>query len=404
MKSLLFKSVLSGVFLLCVATTWGQEEEILAMFEQSINTHLSDGNCERAELAYNSWKAYTGSSDASIERRIAACKSGGTGNSNPTVTAFEQSINTHLSDGNCKKAELAYNSWKAYTGSSDASIERRIAACKSRGITGNSDPAAGASKTLQGVKLLYIKGGTFTMGSPDSEPKRRDDEVQHAVTVSGFYLSEKEITNEQFCRFLNATGVYRKGQGNVSGHGAQTLVEKDDWGVKYVNGSWQPAKGKANYPVVMVSWYGAKAYCDWAGGRLPTEAEWEYACRAGTTTPFNTGRNLTTSQANYDGNHPYDGNDKGSHLGHAQPTGSYLPNAWGLYDMHGNVLEWCSDWYGPYSNSLQTDPQGPSSGSDRVLRSGCWYGNASNCRVSARDSGNPGYRFIINGIRLAVSL
>jgi formylglycine-generating enzyme required for sulfatase activity len=348
MKSLLFKSILSGVFLLCIATTWGQDKEMLTMFEQSINAHLSDGNCGEAEKAYKSWKAYTGSSDASIERRIAACKSGG--------------------------------------------------------ITGNSNPAAGASKTLQGVKLLYIKGGTFTMGSPSSEPDHRDNEVQHAVTVSGFYLSEKEITNEQFCRFLNETGVSGSGQGNVSGHGVQTLIEEHDWGVKYVNGSWQPATGKANYPVVKVSWYGAKAYCNWTGGRLPTEAEWEYACRAGATTPFNTGRNLTTSQANYDGNYPYDGNAEGSYLGRTQPTGSYASNTWGLYDMHGNVWEWCSDWYGSYNNSPQTDPQGPSSGSYRVLRGGSWYFDASYCRVSFRVYDGPGRRNDYYGFRLALSL
>jgi formylglycine-generating enzyme required for sulfatase activity len=338
MKSLLFKSVLNGVFLLCVATAWGQDKEMLAMFEQSINTHLSDGNCGKAEDAYNSWKAYTGRSDASVERRIAACKSGE--------------------------------------------------------ITGNGNQAASATKTLQGVKLLYIKGGTFTMGSPDSEPGRWRDEVQHAVTVNGFYLSEKEITNEQFCRFLNATGVSGDGQGNVSGHGVQTLIEEDFSGVKYVNGSWQPATGKANYPVVKVSWYGAKAYCDWAGGRLPAEAEWEYACRAGTTTPFNTGRNLSASQANYNDGINFD----------MQPTGSYAPNAWGLYDMHGNVSEWCSDWYGPYSNSPQTDPQGPSSGSSRVLRGGSWYNKASDCRVSHRDGDGPGIRRNGSGFRLALSL
>jgi formylglycine-generating enzyme required for sulfatase activity len=329
--------MLSGLFLLCAAAAWGQEEETLMIFEQSINTHLSDGNCERAEFAYNSWKAYTGSSDASIERRIAACKSGG--------------------------------------------------------ITGNGNQAASATKTLQGVKLLHIKGGTFTMGSPDSEPERKSDEVHHAVTVSGFYLSDKEITNEQFCRFLNETGVSGNGRGNVSGHGVQTLIEEHDLGVKYVNGSWQPAIGKANYPVVRVSWYGAKAYCDQAGGRLPTEAEWEYACRAGTTTPFNTGRNLTTSQANYDGN-----------SGRTQPTGSYPPNAWGLYDMHGNVWEWCSDWYGPYSNSPQTDPQGPSSGSGRVLRGGSWGSSTSYCRVSVRYNYDFGNRDSHVGFRLALSL
>ena len=266
----------------------------------------------------------------------------------------------------------------------------------------NTSTPTASSKTVQGVKCLLIKGGTFTMGSPSSEPSRSDDETQHSVTLSDFYLSEKAITNEQYCRFLNAKSVYSNGQFNVSGYGTQTLITAHDWGVKYINGEWQPAQGKANYPVINVTWYGAKAYCDWAGGRLPTEAEWEYACRAGTTTPFNTGRNLTTSQANYNGNYPYDGNAKGTYLERAQPVGSYSPNAWGLYDMHGNVLEWCSDWYGAYSSSAQTNPKGPDTGSFRVLRGGSWSYYAQYCRAAYRSSNAPGYSNNHIGFRLAL--
>ena len=264
--------------------------------------------------------------------------------------------------------------------------------------------STGSSKMVQGVKLLFIKGGSFTMGSPSSEPERFKNETQHSVTLSDFYLSEKEITNEQYCQFLNDKGIYSNGQFDVLGYGTQTLIESHEWGVQYVNGTWQPAQGKANYPVINVSWYGAKAYCDWAGGRLPTEAEWEYACRAGTTTPFNTGRNLTTSQANYDGNYPYDGNAKGTYLARTQPVGSYAPNGYGLYDMHGNVWEWCSDWYGAdyYSNSPQNNPKGPSSGYIRVLRGGSWNYYAQYCRVSFRSFSTPDYRADNSGFRLAL--
>ena len=266
-----------------------------------------------------------------------------------------------------------------------------------------SSSSTGASITLQDVKLLFIRGGTFMMGSPESEPERFGNETQHRVTLSDFHLSEKEITNGQYCRFLNAEGVSGNGQLNVSGFGNQTLIEAHEWGVQYTGGEWRPAPEKAGFPVVMVTWYGAKAYCDWAGGRLPTEAEWEYACRAGTATPFSTGNNLTASQANYDGNYPYGDNAKETYLGYAQPVGSYAPNAWGLYDMHGNVSEWCSDWYGDYGTGAATNPRGPSDGFYRVGRGGNWNGNATFSRVSARLNGKPDVRHGDHGFRLACS-
>ena len=261
-----------------------------------------------------------------------------------------------------------------------------------------------STKNLKGVKLLPVKGGTFVMGSPASEPEREKNEIQHNVTLSTIYLSEKAITNEQYCRFLNESKISNEGIGNVAGHGSQKLIESHKWGVQYVSGTWSPASGKENYPVIYVSWYGAKAFCDWAGGRLPTEAEWEYACRAGTTTPFNTGNNLTTQQANYNGNYPYNNNAKGTYLERTQPVGSYAPNAWGLYDMHGNVYEWCSDWYGDYSTGAVTNPQGNSSGPGRVLRGGGWYSRACYCRSADRNLSRPGGCAYSYGFRLASSL
>ena len=265
-------------------------------------------------------------------------------------------------------------------------------------------------KILQNVKLLYMKGGTFVMGSPISESERCDNETQHHVTLSDFYLSEKAITNKQYCRFLNEERISNDGEGTVSGYGDQILIlptnfqSNEENYVQYSNGSWHPASGKDNYPVVRVSWYGAKAFCDWAKGRLPTEAEWEYACRAGTTTPFHTGNNLTTKQANYNGNEPYNGNAKGVFLQCVKPVGSYAPNAWGLYEMHGNIYEWCNDWLGDdYNLGPVTNPQGSSSGSNRIVRGGSWRASACSCRAACRGSGAP-YSLTIGGFRMAASL
>jgi formylglycine-generating enzyme required for sulfatase activity len=139
------------------------------------------------------------------------------------------------------------------------------------------------------------------------------------------------------------------------------------------------------------------------GYRLPTEAEWEYACRAGTTTPFSTGNNITTSQANYDGNYPYNNNAKGVYREKTVNVGSFAPNGWGLYDMHGNVWEWCWDWYGDYTSGAEANPAGPATGARRVGRGGCRNSYAQNLRSARRNfyapsvqSGSVGFRLVRN--------
>jgi sulfatase modifying factor 1 len=140
--------------------------------------------------------------------------------------------------------------------------------------------------------------------------------------------------------------------------------------------------------------------------RLPTEAEWEYACRAGTTTPFNTGNNLTTEEANYDGNFPYKEYPKGKYLKVTTAVGSYPPNTWGLYDMHGNVWEWCLDWFDEEyydkckEQGIIENPGGPETGSDRVLRGGSWSDYAQYCRSAYRSYDFPGVRTSLIGFRL----
>lgn len=265
------------------------------------------------------------------------------------------------------------------------------------------------SGNLSGIKMVYINAGTFIMGSLESEPDSNDNErPTHSVTLNAFRLSEKEITNDEYCRFLNANYIDRYGQGAVSGFsGARDLIYTHEWGIIYTNGQWRPQTGFANHPVVNVTWYGAKAFCDWAGGRLPTEAEWEYACRAGTTTPFNTGNNITTSLANFDGRDIYNGNPAGGvYIEQTQPVGSYAPNAWGLYDMHGNVREWCRDYWSSsyYSSSAVANPQGSTSSIWRMWRGGSWNDGAKNCRSAYRSSALPENYNNQLGFRLAADI
>jgi formylglycine-generating enzyme required for sulfatase activity len=139
--------------------------------------------------------------------------------------------------------------------------------------------------------------------------------------------------------------------------------------------------------------------------RLPTEAEWEYSCRGGRlfSQPFGIGNgtSLSSDQANFDGRHPYGGAAEGKYLEKTSPVGSYLPNAFGLYDMHGNVYEWCADWYGPYAAGNATNPGGPSEGSSRVIRGGSWFHDAEYCRAAERHGDEPGARHDDLGFRLA---
>lgn len=225
------------------------------------------------------------------------------------------------------------------------------------------------------LQLQLIPAGTFLMGSPQDEPERGRDEQQHSVTISRpFYMGATLVTAAEY----------------------QTVT------------GGRPAHGREGKLPAEVSWRDAVRFCKALSQntgrmfRLPTEAEWEYACRAGTTTPFNTGALITTDQANYDGKFVYPGGQPGIYRHEPTPVRTFKPNAWGLYDMHGNAYQWCSDWYGKYPAGPVTDPQGPNSGADRVIRGGKYGSGPRYIRSAARYSYTPNNASVVFGFRIVM--
>ncbi|MEA4841296.1 MAG: formylglycine-generating enzyme family protein [Bacteroidales bacterium] len=242
------------------------------------------------------------------------------------------------------------------------------------------------------IQTALIPAGTFTMGSPSTEVSRFSDETQYSVTLTAFRMSKYEITNEQYAAFLNAKGIGSNGLYAAGAYPTHALIYANtSLGLIYSGSRWVSVAGYETSPVINVTWYGSAEFATYVGGSLPTEAQWEYACRAGTTTPFNTGSCLTNTQANYFWLYPYGtcSNPVTTFPGKTQPVGTYVPNGYGLYDMHGNVWEWCSDWYGTYPTTPQTNPTGNATGSNYVIRGGTWNNDARSCRSAIRMHYNP---------------
>ena len=252
-----------------------------------------------------------------------------------------------------------------------------------RRTSGAAKPLAEAASVIInsiGMKMVLIPAGEFMMGSPNSQTDAREDEKpQHRVRITEpFYLGIYPVTQEQYERVMGINPSH--------------------------------CKGDPNRPVERVSWEDASEFCgrlsalpeEKAAGhvyRLPTEAEWEHACRAGSTTPYHFG---VSSQSL--GDHAWWSQNSGDTT---HPVGQKKPNAWGLHDMHGNVCEWCADWYGKeyYSQSPPSDPNGPSSGAWRVSHGGSFYrGSPGASRCAYRYSAPPEYRSLCGGFRVARTL
>lgn len=229
------------------------------------------------------------------------------------------------------------------------------------------------------LEMLWVEPGTFIMGSPTTGKGPRSDEAEHNVTLStGFYLGKYEVTQAQYEAVMT---------GNTDGLSATP----SNW------------PNNPNRPVEKVSWNDIQIFLSRLNNQqsvnipagwsyvLPTEAQWEYACRAGTTTKYSWGDDINPKLANY----------RDSGLKISMPIGSYRPNAWGFFDMHGNVIEWCVDWHGKYPIRSVIDPMGVASGSTRVIRGGSWDYGGTHLRSARRNYGTPGYRYSTLGFRVA---
>ena len=244
------------------------------------------------------------------------------------------------------------------------------------------------------MEFGLIPPGKFMMGSPEDEKDRDKDEEQHEVEITrAFYLGKYEVKQEQYEQIVGKNPSWF----SAGGEGKENVKDLDT----------------RDFPVEEVSWEDAVSFCGKLTKldgkrrfRLPSEAEWEYACRAGTTTPFHFGKLLNGSDANCNGNYPYGTDEKGRYFRRTCRVGSYASNAFGLHDMHGNVWEWCQDYYGSYKVLETKDPLRTEKVdiSARVLRGGSWSDSARYCRAAFRSRNAPGSRGIYLGFRVAFRL
>ncbi len=240
------------------------------------------------------------------------------------------------------------------------------------------------SKVIEDSTLVFVKGGTFKMGSKLGE---KDELPVHKVKISDFYIGKHEVTNSEFVEFLNE-------KGNIYEHNSYWINVKGHWrdlkcNIYQKNNYFFVEQGYENYPVNYVNWYGANAYCKWKGGRLPTEAEWEYA----STNYKNNANNRNIDEIAW-----YSVNSDNK----IQQVGAKKPNAFGIYDMQGNLWEWCSDWYNAeyYAKSKRKNPQNLVKADYKVMRGGSWANDKTMLRISNRNAVKPNTNKINLGFRI----
>jgi formylglycine-generating enzyme required for sulfatase activity len=263
-------------------------------------------------------------------------------------------------------------------------------------IAPTSSSGASMVRTADGADMALVTAGEFLMGSPDVDPKAGDDEKpQHTVDLEAFWIDRTEVTNGQYVQFLNAIGSHT---GACGGYDCVETQVEDKYSHilrRNQDGQYMVERGFENHPVTQVSWYGAQAYCAWAGTRLPTEAEWEKATRGtdGRAYPWSS-ESPNCDKAQY-----------GECGGATVPVGSRPAGAspYGVLDMAGNVWEWVADWYDPayYGSSPAQNPQGPDSGVRKVFRGGSWGYPPAFLRTTDRARNRPTYAGFNVGFRCA---
>jgi formylglycine-generating enzyme len=275
-------------------------------------------------------------------------------------------------------------------------------------------PAATCTNSLH-MRFVRIPAGDFVMGSPPSEPLRSENELPHRVRISRpFYLGVTHVTIGQFAGFVQATGYQTAAERQGWANGAWNL-RATNW-TRLYGGSWKNPgfPQDTNHPVVCVTWHDAVAFCDWLSAkegrkyRLPTEAEWEYACRAGKRTAYIWGDNPDAGSGWANGSDQtakdlftlFPSFNWSDGYRYTSPVASFRPNAWGLYDMLGNALQWCGDWYGPYPQGPVADPTGAVGGTEKILRGGSFIYGPQRCRCAFRGRNRPDFENFYVGFRV----